>query len=776
MSVDFSSNLLSRLQKLDIEKVTDLLYRLPNNYDNFTVPLKNVSTIMKMNKGDSFYASLRLESVTIKTKEDVIAEKRAKGITVDPKSTRGYAIVELGDGLTKTSSFIFGQTRPWEDLKRYSIGKIVFVSGKVNHKNGYTNMEQLEVVPPGDRDRIVARYSGREKVITPATMSDCTRSVLATPDCVTTVVNEIVERFDEDEKSIVRICDLGYSSLKEVLMALHEPKSVEDLQLALKAARKLNAYYEVRKAINATERKPCPEAAIPVNRTLIADLVKQHPFTPTKDQRAAIWDIVQNLAELKPMDRLLSADVGNGKTMAYGIPAAYVASQGKNVVILLPTEPLAGQVASNIQGWYPQLKVHLVTAGFTDEVKQGQILVGTTAVLTWLKNHPEWVPALSITDEQQKMGTGQRDALTYLGTHVLEATATPIPRTMAQTQFGSKTVSFIDDCPVEKSIKTRLIGNSKDDKISAMKTLKSWVEQGRRVAVIYPLVAEKEAYVFHIKAETIKEAEKIAKLMKGSGMTFQSVKPLAEASELLSQLDNTASDGFIAVMHGEEIEFARLQKKFSKYLGEYEANCSYLGAQQDDDLSQKNRTTIESAAQVWEKIYPGRIAVIHGRSKREKKGEIIEFMNQGGADVLLSTTLIEIGVDVKNLNSLLVVGADRMGAFTLHQLRGRIARNGGTGDFMMMAGSSFDDIDPTAKARMELLVKYTRGSDIAQYDMEQRGFGNLSAGGQAQKGFDDGLFPGLKVTTAEIEQFMIEVSRAMKKEREQQHPGLSLTA
>ena len=773
MSVDFSANLLSRLLKLDIEKPTDLLFRLPDRYDNFTVPLKNVSTILKLNKGESFYATLRLDNVIIKSRDDVIAEKKAKGQTPD-KNTRGYAIVELSDGLTKSTGFIFGPTEPWAEIKRSSLGKVIHVCGKIGIKDGYTNLNNLEIVPPGDRNRIVARYTGKEKVITPAKVADCTRSVLATPECLTEVVTDIVDRFDESESSIIRICNLGYPSLKDMLLALHEPKSVEDLEAALKAARKLNSYFEIRKALNATDRKPCPEAAVPIDRTLIAKLVKDHPFTPTKDQRSAIWDVIQNLAEVKPMDRLLSADVGNGKTMAYGIPAAYMCFKGKNTVALPPTEPLAGQIAANIQGWYPDIKVHLVTAGFSAEVKQGDMLVGTTAVITWLKNNPEWVPDFAITDEQQKMGTAQRDSLAHLGTHILEATATPIPRTMAQTQFGSKAVSFIDDCPVVKSIKTRMIGNSKDDKISAMNTLRGWVKQGRRVAVIYPLVAEQLAYVFHIKADTLKDAEKIARLLKGSGVSVQSVKPYAEATELLNELDNTASDGFIAVVHGEEVEFNRLQKRYSKYMGGHALNCRYLGSQLDDDLSLKNRTTIESAAQGWEKIYPGRIAVIHGRSHRTKKGEIIEFMNNGGADVLLSTTLIEIGVDVKDLNCVMVVGADKMGAFTLHQLRGRIARNGGTGDFIMMAGSSFDDIDPKAKARMELLVKYTRGSDIAQYDMEQRGFGNLSAGGQAQKGFDDGLFPGLKVSTAELEAFLIEVSRAMKQEREPQ--GMALSA
>src|SRR5690606_1926813 len=101
------------------------------------------------------------------------------------------------------------------------------------------------------------------------------------------------------------------------------------------------------------------------------------------------------------------------------------------------------------------------------------------------------------TDEQQKMGTAQREALNSIGTHVLEATATPIPRTMAQTLFGIKKVSIIKDCPVEKKIKTHLIGNTSDEKRNAMRILNHWVKQGRRIAVIYPLVSEHKAFYYH---------------------------------------------------------------------------------------------------------------------------------------------------------------------------------------------------------------------------------------------------------------------------------------
>ncbi len=757
MSDKFTSRTMTSLAKIGIMEPWELIHNLPHVYDDFTAPFKSISALKKLPHGTAFYAKLILKGV--KTSTEIKKEKNLS------HEGRDYVRIELSDGVNSSSSIVFGYIDPWLKLKSSSLGKVVHVFGKLSIKGDFTNLDSLQIVPPEDRDKIVARYRGKEKIITPARVADLTKIALI--HYVDQAAEEIIDLLNEDETTIIRNCRLPFFSIKQMLMTLHLPATPDDLKKAMESARRLNAYFGIRKALEATERKPAPESAIKVNLDLIKELVSRHPFTPTNDQKRAIWDITQDLSLNTPMDRLLSADVGNGKTLAYGIPAAYVSKQGKNTVILLPTEPLAGQVADNIKTWYPELRLHLATAGFKGKVEQGDILVGTTAVLSWLKNNPDWKVDFAITDEQQKMGTMQREALSSFGTHILEATATPIPRTMAQTIFGNKKVSLIKDCPVVKTISTHLMGNSLEERRSAMTTLTDWVEKGYKVAVIYPLVAEQQAYFYGIDAETLKEAEAIASKMKKAGVVLKSVCSIEDLDPVVgNDIDTEGVTGFVAEIHAEEQANARLQKRVDRYLEENAQRIRFLGSRVDDEMSQKNKTTIMNAASKWEKLFPNRVAVIHGRSKRQEKAEIISYMNKGGADILISTTLIEIGVDVKGLRGLLTVNAENLGAFTLHQLRGRIARDGGNGDFMMMTSCPILELEDTSRERLNLLVKYTSGDDIAMYDMEQRGFGNLAAGGQAQKGFVDGIFPSLKLSPSELENFLTELSRDLKKEND----------
>lgn len=759
MSDVFTSRTMTDLGKIGIEDPWALLLNVPKHYDDFTVPLKSVPAIMRLEPGTSFYASLKLVSVA--TSAEIDAQKKANGQPAR-EGTGEYVNIELTDGMRSLKAMVFGRVKPWEMIRKDAIGQIIHVSGKIGldkRNPEYKTIKNLEIVPSSDRNRIVSRYNGKDGVITGNRVADLTKTSLL--HFADEAVDQILNSMGVPEQTVMQHCRIPFNDLKHLLMTLHIPRTPQDLDRAMLSARRMNAYYGIRKAQTATTRKPVPESAIPVDRDLIRQLVEQHPFTPTKDQRQAIWDIICDLANDVPMDRLLSADVGNGKTMAYGIPAAYAASKGKNVVILLPTEPLAGQVEKNIRTWYPQLNIHLVTAGFTQPVEQGSVLVGTTAILAWLEKHPEWKVDFAVTDEQQKMGTVQRESLNSLGTHILEATATPIPRTMAQALFGNKKITLIDDCPVVKKISTKLVGNTLAEKRTAMDILYQTVADGGRVAVIYPLVAEKMAYVYHAKVETQKEAEKIGSVFKKLNFQVKSVKSAADSGEIVSELSKSVCDGFLIELHGEEQAHIRLLKRFERALGEHCRVLEFLGERMDEDLALKNKKTIIQGAEKWEKIKPNRVAVIHGRSKRDEKVEIIDLMNRGDADVLLATTLIEIGIDIADLRALAVIDADYLGAYTLHQLRGRVARNGGEGAFVMMASAPLDELDDKALDRLNLLVKFTRGSDIALHDMEQRGFGNLDAGGKAQKGFDDGLFAQLKLSPKEMDSFLSDLKQEM---------------
>lgn len=772
---DAFKKMMWRLNTLDIEEPWELLINLPLSYDDFTTPMKSIPAVMRMDVGDSFYAALKL--VSVKHSDSIRADKLAKGYTV-ADAKRDFYRIEFSDGLRTISTISFNKFEEWSYAQNGSIGQIVHLSGKVtiDKRDGSKTISGVELVPFGDRNRIVARYRGKKGVIQPSKVAELTK--IAALHFTAEAVEHVLAELGVDELTAMTHCRIPFNSIKHLLLTLHNPRLPDDLDKAMKCARRLNAYFGIRKVMMATKRAPNPRAAMPIDRVLIKTLVDQHPYTPTPDQRRAIWDIVQDLASETPMDRLLSADVGNGKTLAYGIPAVYACSKGKNVVVLLPTEPLAAQVAKNLTTWYPKHPIHLVTAGFAADVVQGSILVGTTAILSWVQKNPGWKVDFAITDEQQKMGTVQRESLNNLGTHVLEATATPIPRTMAQTIFGNKKVTVIKDCPVKKSINTQLIGNTIPEKRAAMDILYRRVANGDRVALIYPLVAEHKAYFYHVKADDLKTAEKIcAVLKKKSGFSLKNLTPHAESSDMLAGIDRTISEGFVVELHGEEDAHARLTRRFMQKVGEVAASLEYLGSQVDEDLTLRNQKTILQGAAKWEKLKPNRVAVIHGRSTRDEKTTIIDLMNAGGADVLLATTLIEIGVDIANLRALGVIDADYLGASTLHQLRGRVARNGGDGDFVMIASSPLDELDPLALNRLNLLVKYTSGDDIAVYDLEQRGFGNLEAGGKSQKGFESGLFPQIKLSPSESEAFLTEMARDIKQANQAiQMKGLEVTA
>lgn len=761
MSDTFSSRTLTDLSKIGIDEPWELITNLPTSYDDFTKPIKSISAIMKLSAGENFYAGLILKNV--KLTDDINRNKQANGD--EPKlGGKEYAFIELTDGVKTETALSFSALREWKAAKA-SIGELIFVSGVVKERNGRKEFGSIELVPISMQGRLVARYRGKKGIMSESRLSELTKISLI--HNMNTAVSDMIARLDDGEERALKLCGVPFNSFKHLLSTLHLPESAEECRKAIHSARALCAYQMVRKAIVATERSPSPESAVPVDLDLIKALVGGHKFTPTKGQKQAIWDIIQDLASTTPMDRLLSADVGNGKTLAYGIPAAYMSRKCKNTVILVPTEVLAHQVSSDLKQWNQDLEIHPVVKDFKGKVEQGAILVGTTALIGWLSKNPDWKVDLAITDEQQKLGSSQRESLAGPHTHILEATATPIPRTMAQSIFGHKKVSIIDDCPVEKSITTTLIGNEIPQKRWANELLKGYVEKGKKIIIIYPLVAEKKSYFYHVDAGAQKDAKSIISLLAKNRVSVKGVTPISDAQSIIEGADLTVTQetGFIAEIQAEEQSKERIDSRWERYLGEHAGSVTYLGSTIDDELSRKNKTTIMRGAEGWEKTFPGRVGTIHGRSSSDEKTQIIDDMNAGKYDVLIATTLVEIGINVKNCGACLVVSADVFGAYTLHQIRGRVVRDGGHGDFIMVASKPLEEIEGPTLDRLDLLCKFTRGDDIAMHDLDQRGFGDLKIGGGAQKGYSESLFPGVKLGAAELDEFLKEIKNTSRATR-----------
>ncbi len=330
---------------------------------------------------------------------------------------------------------------------------------------------------------------------------------------------------------------------------------------------------------------------------LLDRFLKSLPFELTAAQSKVIGEIRNDLATTHPMNRLLQGDVGSGKTVVAIAGMLLAAEGGYQAAFMAPTQILAEQHYDVLRRWLEPLNVRLAlrTAARQEESgplplfqstgdsarEEAQIIIGTHALLYEKVSFANL--GLVVIDEQHKFGVAQRAQLSARepAPDVLVMTATPIPRTLTMTIYGDLDVSTIDEMPRNRGkIVTAVRDGSKLGEVLAF--LRTQLEAGRQVYVIYPLIDESE------------------------------------------KLDAKAA------------------------AAEYE---------------------------LWrERLRPFRCDLLHGRIPAPEKQEIMERFRRGETKALISTTVIEVGVDVPNATVMLIENAERFGLAQLHQLRGRIGR------------------------------------------------------------------------------------------------------
>jgi ATP-dependent DNA helicase RecG len=383
-----------------------------------------------------------------------------------------------------------------------------------------------------------------------------------------------------------------------------------------------------------------------IDQEKILDLISQLPFTLTKAQNRSIKEILSDLSQKTPMNRLLQGDVGSGKTVvaALGIYATHL--NNLSSIFLAPTEILANQHFNTLKTILNPLgiKIKLVT-GSTKTLKTSNkegvadVYIGTHALLH--REIPDNV-GLLIVDEQHRFGVEQR-ALLLKGNktpHLLSMTATPIPRTVALTAYGELDLSVIDEMPVGRI------------------NVKTW---------IVPSAKREAAYQW---TENLIKKDKIQAFV---------VCPLIQESQ---------SERFLEVK-SVETEFENLLKVFPKL----------------------------------------KLDLLHGRMKSAQKEQVITKFKQKKTDILVSTPVIEVGIDIPNANIMIIEAAERFGLAALHQLRGRIGR-GDKQSYCLLFTSSNSSQD---SKRLAALKNHHSGFALAEIDLELRGPGEMY--GLRQHGF-----------------------------------------
>jgi ATP-dependent DNA helicase RecG len=635
-----SRGVRERLQKLGVETVGQAATLFPRRFNDFT-DVRNIGRLEPLPTPQTIVA-------TIQSVQQRRFGRRLAG---------SEAFVTDGTGLLKIVWF----NQPYI-ARSLNEGDRLVLSGKVRAYRGRLQMDNPEY-EPFDAELM---STGRLVPVYPATQGLGQRTlrkvVKAALDAVADTIPDPVPAPTRAER--------GLRSLGEAIRSYHCPGGYGEAENARRRLA-LGEFLAVQAAVlqrRAEWQRESDAPLLPMGDWL-SGFRASLGFPLTGAQERTLDEIIADLAQSRPMLRLLQGDVGSGKTvLAFAAMLAAVAN-GYQAALMVPTEILAeqhfrslsrllgGDDLSALNGlfappWFGRnIRAVLLTGSLSaaqkrqargDAAHQGaDVVIGTHAVLEDAVELPRL--GLAVVDEQHRFGVMQRVRLRQKGQnpHLLVMTATPIPRTLALTVYGDLEVSVIDEMPPgRKPIQTRWVKPHERDDAYAF--IRERLDSGEQVFVICPLVEDSEV------------------------------------------LDARSA----------EEEFERLR---SDPLREY------------------------------------RLELLHGRMPGRHKDDVMSRFSRGEIDVLVSTSVIEVGIDVPNATVIVIEGAERFGISQLHQFRGRVGRSGLQSHCLLF--STEDEPGPDARERLEAMVATNDGFKLAEIDLALRGegeaWGKIQSGGNS---------------------------------------------
>ena len=506
----------------------------------------------------------------------------------------------------------------------------------------------------------------------------------------------------------------------EAFLAIHDPASTARFKEAIETLRYEEAFVsqtsllKARSHAHKSAAHSCPLVTDSLRDQFIASL----PFSLTAGQQQVIHDIAADLAHDWPMQRLLQGEVGSGKTVVALAAMLQAVDAGYQAVLVAPTQVLAEQHAETIGRMVEQLKpaipVTLLTGGMKLAARRkalaaassGEpgIIVATHAAFSKTFQAPHL--ALVVIDEQHRFGVEQRESLnakTDDGTtpHLLVMTATPIPRTAAMTWFGDLDISWLTELPGgRKPIRTVVVNEADAATMGRMFAhIRARVDAGERAYIVCPRIDADD-----------EENE------GGSGVSAAAGSARGRAAASGSSA-RTAAGGRATRAAADAIGIDDPYETF------------------DENGETVARPPLHAVAEIADRLqklpqFQGiRFATLTGRDKDDVKTQVMADFAGGETPILVSTTVIEVGVDVKQASCIVIFDADRYGLSQLHQLRGRVGR-GGTNSWAFLISRA--EPGSPAEQRLEVIHHSLDGAEIAQADVEFRGAGDVL--GDAQSG------------------------------------------
>lgn len=474
----------------------------------------------------------------------------------------------------------------------------------------------------------------------------------------TQIIKAIKSAFEASSSSIVEVIPDNINHkyrllpLNKALYQMHFPKDAREFK---EAERKIifQEFFLYQWRLQATMQQSQKETGIRVlyDNHDLKEIVTQLPYQLTEAQKKAVNEICYDLLAPYPMRRMLQGDVGSGKTLVafLGMMAAVLA--GYQAVLMVPTEILAKQHVVSFNrifediGYHSEILVSAMKAKEKKDVLDGlasgriRIVIGTHALIQPAVTYKQL--GIAIIDEQHRFGVDQRHALMEKveaeeTLNILQMTATPIPRSLAQTIYGDMTVSTIDQLPKGRiPIETKLIDEDNLD------------------------------FLYNKMVEELKEGHQIYYVL-----------PIIDQSEHLEQIENVNA----------------IKEKLSVQFPEWN------------------------------------VGALHGQLSKDDQQQVMNAYEQNKLQILVATTMVEVGVDVPNATIIVIHSAERFGLAQLHQLRGRVGRSN-LPSYCYLIGKPTTE---QGKKRLEIMEQESDGFIISQEDMKIRGMGDIL--GLAQSG------------------------------------------
>ena len=610
---------VTRLDRLDLRTVADLLRHLPRRYDD----TREVIPVRALRPGE------------VQTVRATVRHARTR-----PSPHRRMTLVEatVEDATGVIEAVWFNQ--PFL-IRQLVIGSELFLSGKVQYSRTGLTLRNPTFEAVSSRPQHVGRLAPVYPETEGLTSRFFRTHIAALLDAGVQLPDPLPPAVLEAE---------GLPTVGEAIRGVHTPS---DLEEADRARRRLafDELFIIQLAAERARRRRLSGVGVVVDYDVDAAraFTSRLPFALTTGQRRAAHEILRDMAGTGPMNRLLQGDVGSGKTVIAAMAMVIANAAGYQSVLMAPTEILARQHHQTLQAFLtahgidPRLLVGSTGARARREIFEGlasgqdPVVVGTHALI----EDPVVFANLGlvVVDEQHRFGVGQRQRLRLKSgalPNFLAMTATPIPRSLALTFYGDVDVSELREMPPGRlPVRTEVVPPA--HRQTAYQFVRGEIAAGRQAFVICPIIDE---------------------------------------SDRLGVRSATA-------------EHQRLQ----------------------------------------DQVFPDlRVELLHGRMPAREKDQRMARFAAGAADVLVATSVVEVGVDVPNASVMIIEGAERFGLAQLHQFRGRVGRGQHESHCLLFQSG----VDAEGSQRLAAVASHHSGFDLADIDLRLRGAGDLA--GRRQHG------------------------------------------